>query len=575
MTIRLSIRETLGPLAAQRTPLRILRVFQRYGLVPPMGVRTCLQLLENRLPPQNNHFSYTHGEKKRVKNRTTAVVDNYKKIKEGKWYSYLHKNIITPQKIWHPSDLSDLVGILKVAAQKGVTVKAVGSGHSFSDVYNTRGWLIDTHNIKGIVPLRTLWLKKRPMGFDGKVIEDLRSLIQIKSGTTIKDLNTLLEQTGDALYNMGGYDGQTFIGAASTSTHGTGITLPPLCDMILSLVIVTEGGKTYRIEPTNGITNVTEYPTSQPKLIQDDDTFYSVIVSMGCMGVVYSVIIQTRKAYVLREKRKVAYWGKLKKKLEQNNFRGDGISTNRHYNVLINPYISRSLLGFVHKDKRLCLINTINEVNETVPDDRPARTADSSLEKCIVRKLRFMDSEEIARTMNVSFDFLALRNTFNYINKSYKTFIAGGVGIGGYAAEWSFPLSESLKALDVIFRTLNEAKQKGEQIESGPISLRYVRRSKAYLSPQYGRDSCMIELISVYATPGWPGDYVLMHRFYDRLIQIGGRPHWGLEFNDITNDSGLVNSLYPKFGAWLRVYQRFNRNGTFNNAFTDRLGISM
>ena len=550
MPSKIYIRRILKPIAAGRTPLRIRRTLERYELDPSIGVRRCLRILEDRQPSHDNRFEYSDKIKDEIRKRTINVVDHYSKIRNGKWYSYIHKNIVTPQKIQHPKNLADLKKLVADATEKTITVKAVGSGHSFSDIFSTRGWLIDTHSMSGELPLKSGWLKKHPLGFNDKIIDNLNSLIRIKAGTTIEDLNNILEKKGQALYNMGGYDGQTFMGAASTSTHGTGITLPPFCDMILSLVLVTEKGKAYRIEPKNGITDSAKYPVSEPELIQDNDTFYSVIVSVGCMGVIYSVIIQTRKAYVLQEKRRVKYWHDLKKRLTQNRFRGDEITTNRHYNVLINPYISRSILGLLHKDKRVCLVNTINEVDETVPDDRPARTADSSLERLIARELKFMDPEELARTINVTFDLLALGNLFNYTNKSYKTFIAGGVGIGGYAAEWSFPLNKSLMALEAIFKTLDKAAKDGEQVETGPISLRYVKRSKAYLSPQYGRDTCMIELLSLYGTPGRPADYVLMHRFYDALIQLDGRPTgaWNSTISPMKVDSSAPCTRNGKTG---------------------------
>ncbi len=53
-----------------------------------------------------------------------------------------------------------------------------------------------------------------------------------------------------------------------------------------------------------------------------------------------------------------------------------------------------------------------------------------------------------------------------------------------------------------------------------------------------------------------------------------GRPHMGKHF---TLDRDDLADLYPRFegeGGWLQTYRRFNAFGTFNNDFTEQLGIS-
>ncbi len=82
---------------------------------------------------------------------------------------------------------------------------------------------------------------KGPLSWPTYDPENNHALIEIEAGITIHDLNKTLEQRDLGLMNMGGYDGQTIIGATSTSTHGSGITLPPFPDMVRSLVLATTG----------------------------------------------------------------------------------------------------------------------------------------------------------------------------------------------------------------------------------------------------------------------------------------------------------------------------------------------
>jgi len=137
-------------------------------------------------------------------------------------------------------------------------------------------------------------------------------LIEVGGGITIKELNNKLDERELGLINMGGYNAQTIVGVISTSTHGSGIKLVPFCDMVRSIVIAVTGKyqgqgdsdvNFFRIEPTNGITNPKKYKSSKIILIQDDDCFYSVCCSMGCFGVIYSVVLEVRNKYYLKEKR--------------------------------------------------------------------------------------------------------------------------------------------------------------------------------------------------------------------------------------------------------------------------------
>ena len=78
-----------------------------------------------------------------------------------------------------------------------------------------------------------------------KVIEvddpKYQNLVEIEAGVKIHEFMALLASVGLGLQNIGGYDGQSMAGVMGTSTHGSGITLPPICDQVVSLVLVCTG----------------------------------------------------------------------------------------------------------------------------------------------------------------------------------------------------------------------------------------------------------------------------------------------------------------------------------------------
>jgi hypothetical protein len=118
--------------------------------------------------------------------------------------------------------------------------------------------------------------------------------------------------------------------------------------------VVSSEGKVYRIEPSDGITDLDKYRSKQSEieLRQDDDWFNSVVVGLGCMGVVYSVTLAVRDKHWLSEARIVSTWTLVKADL----VKGEVLEKNLHYEVLVNPY---RLNG-----EHTCLVTTRNEITE-------------------------------------------------------------------------------------------------------------------------------------------------------------------------------------------------------------------
>ena len=103
----------------------------------------------------------------------------------------------------------------------------------------------------------------------------------------------------------------------STSTHGSGIAFGPLCEFIKSIEIVGDGGKLFRVEPSvasnQSLTDPVAWEQAHPdrarfELIQDDRWFNAVIVGMGCLGIIYAVVLEVREAFLLKETRTLATW---------------------------------------------------------------------------------------------------------------------------------------------------------------------------------------------------------------------------------------------------------------------------
>lgn len=66
-----------------------------------------------------------------------------------------------------------------------------------------------------------------------------KQMLKAGCGATVRDINTFLDRQDLSLWIMGGYDGQTIVGAVSTSTHGSGINYKPFPDYVQELTLLT------------------------------------------------------------------------------------------------------------------------------------------------------------------------------------------------------------------------------------------------------------------------------------------------------------------------------------------------
>ena len=575
-----------------------------------------------------------------------------------RWENQIANQIVEPLEYLKPSNLGAVYDILIRADKNKLGVRAAGSGHSYSDVATTPDLFIDTHSLNAVASesspiagqLRqedikpewqaaTMKAKWKPMpdvppvevdsSMDDimavrEVAENNTLLVETESGIKLRDLNKKLNAMDLGLPNMGGYDGQTLIGAISTSTHGSGIDLGPFPEMIRSIVIATTGkwngtvisGSSsgpvnfYRIERTNGITDPDKYKQNQSQyrnsgldiqLIQDDDCFEAVMVTMGTMGVIYSVVVEVMQFYYMTETREKFPMDHVMKSLEPDPNDPKKIPAilrrYRNYGLMVSPYpmdgndVIDMAPGTPTSDYYKHIESTDYKRNITQPpingesedkEDKPRNPINAILGqfelsfKILVVILNLVP-KLAPRIIKGSLNGMTDRN---YVRKYQDIYTTGISGKAGFAMEIGFPVQDKdgnytdvhLKAaLDRIFEVAQTARLEGDQFQTSPFAIRFVKSSKANMSMMNGVDTVMLELDMVAGS--YAGQEVV-NRIQHHLYDLGGRPHWGLEFDQLTGNNDLLTQMYPEYPKWKKVYDQFNAKGTFNNATTNRLGLS-
>src|SRR4051812_34262729 len=120
------------------------------------------------------------------------------------WRNWTGDQRCVPARIERPRDRGDLIERVKRATDQGLTVRAVGAGHSFTDVACTGGVLFEMGELSRVLE-----------------VQSDAGLVKIEAGIGLRALSELIWGHGMALEKLGDIDKQTISGAGATRTHRT------------------------------------------------------------------------------------------------------------------------------------------------------------------------------------------------------------------------------------------------------------------------------------------------------------------------------------------------------------------
>ncbi len=480
------------------------------------------------------------------------------------WHNATSNVEVTPLRFFYPEDKDDIIEIIKDAEQKGLRVRAVGSGHSFSEATICKDYLLSMKKMDEVFRTPKSDLKEE---FKEK------HLVSIEAGIILMVLNKKLDAMGLALPNMGAVDFQTVSGALLTGTHGTGIKQPAFPDMVRSLKLVGTGGALIQIEPSDGMTDATTHSQqSSLKLIQDDKTFYSAILSLGAFGIIYEVTMEIKQTFWLQEKRYIKKWSKLKEELQSGEFMA--LVENTDFVAFrANPYKI--------KGDHTCAIVEQNIVRE---EDKPKgfmslqrnliSTIFGDIEYLIESTIRQMNrkpqnaGKTIERALNATKDI-------SYFAKSHKVLYQSGLAVirHGISSEFAFDANaeKMVEVLERIFLQASINAKNGKLYQSSHIPVRFVPPSKAYLSSAYKRKTAYIDVPLLHNTIG---DFEILERYQEMMIGLGGIPHWGKVNNKLYERNDFIKSKFKDWKIWSDLRKQLDPKGTFLNDFVVKMGLS-
>ncbi|XP_075474722.1 L-galactono-1,4-lactone dehydrogenase, mitochondrial-like isoform X1 [Primulina tabacum] len=197
-----------------------------------------------------------------------------------------------------PESLAELESIVKDCNEKKKKIRPVGSGLSPNGIGLTRAGMVNLALMDGVLD-----------------VDKKTRRVRVQAGIRVQQLVDGIKEHGLTLQNFASIREQQIGGIVQVGAHGTGATLPPIDEQVISMKLVT---------PAKGTIEVSKE--------KDPELFYLVRCGLGGLGVVAEVTLQCVERQELFEHTYVSNMKDLKRNHKKL------LSENKHLKFLYIPY---------------------------------------------------------------------------------------------------------------------------------------------------------------------------------------------------------------------------------------------
>ncbi len=423
----------------------------------------------------------------------------------GVWRNWAGNVAVRPVRDVAPASVDELRAVVRQAAEDGLAVKPVGSGHSFSDTAATEGVLIRPDRLTGI-----------------RTIDRNAGIVTVEAGTRLSDLNAALARRGLSLTNMGDIMVQTVAGATSTGTHGTGRDSAAIAAQIRGLELVTADGSLL---------------TCSEK--ENPEVFASARIGLGALGVVTAITFAVEPLFLLTAHDEPMTFDRVTATFDELH------ADNEHF----------EFYWFPHTDN----CNTLRNNRSTGPL-APTGRFRGWFEDEFLSNGVFQAANSLGRAVPAAVPAIArvssrALSARTYTDIPYKVFTSPR-RVKMIEMEYALPREALIDAL----RELKATVDRSDLRISFPVEVRTAPADDITLSTASGRES---GYIAVHTYRGMP-----FREYFAAAERIftayGGRPHWGKLH---TRDADYFAAAYPRFGEFTALRDRLDPDRRFGNAY--------
>ncbi|HEX5534337.1 MAG TPA: D-arabinono-1,4-lactone oxidase [Actinomycetales bacterium] len=432
----------------------------------------------------------------------------------GAWTNWAGTATATPLQVAHPRDEAELAAVVAAAAARGLRVKPVGSGHSFTPVAVTDGVQVRLDLLSGI---------ERIDHPDADT-----HLVRVRAGTPLHRLNPLLADAGLAMTNLGDIDRQTISGAVATGTHGTGARFGGLATQVVGLRVVLADGSVVECSEDR-----------EPEL------FAAARLGLGALGVVTELTLQCVPAFRLHADERPM---PLQHVLQNLDELADG---NDHFEFYWFPHTTR----------------TLTKRNNRLPGSAPVKRLprwrswvdDELLSNGVFELTNRLSSRVPAAVPIVNEVTSRALSARELTCASYDVFVSSR-RVRFREMEYAVP-REALRHLLTELRRLVAGSSFTLPF---PVEIRFAAADDVWLSTAYGRETAYVAVHQYHRL-----DH---HEYFQAFEQIacaaGGRPHWG-KLHGLAEKQ--LRELYPRFDDFIAVRDRLDPHRVFGNDYLTRV----
>jgi FAD-linked oxidoreductase len=426
-----------------------------------------------------------------------------------RWRNWAGDQFCNPRVVERPRSIDELSAALARAASSGLRVRAVGAGHSFSEIACSEEVLVRLDRLANVLD-----------------VDVAGGLVRVQAGITIRELSRRLETYGLALENLGDIDVQSIAGAISTATHGTGARLCNISAQVAELTLVLADGSTL--------------VCSQER---DAEVFRAARVGLGALGVIAEVTLRCVPAFTLRGVDAPA-------PLEETLERFDELALeNDHFEFFVFPYCDTALT---------------RKNNRTEQPPRPRGKLAAYTNDILLTNHAFGLFCRAGRLLPGAIPQLnrlvtRLAGSSERVDRSAAIFASPRL-VRFTEMEYALPREHTPQA---VRRVLELVAQRGLAVPF-PIEVRTVAPDDALLSTAAGRDSGFVA-VHMFEGMEWRPYFETVEAIMDEL---GGRPHWGKRH---FQTAATLRGRYPEWDRFQAVRAKLDPRGVFGNAWTDRV----
>ncbi|GAB2719956.1 D-arabinono-1,4-lactone oxidase [Streptomyces bullii] len=408
-----------------------------------------------------------------------------------------------------PASVDELAEAVRRAAEDGLRVKAVGTGHSFTSIAATDGVLIRPQLLTGI-----------------RGIDRENMTVTVEAGTPLKRLNLALAREGLSLTNMGDIMEQTVSGATSTGTHGTGRESGSIAAQIRALELVTADGSVL---------------TCSEK--ENPEVFAAARIGLGALGIVTAITFAVEPIFLLTAREEPLPFDGVLARFDEL------WAENEHFEFYWFPHTGNT--------------NTKRN-NRSAGPERPVSRLKGWFEDEFLSNGVFQAANWVGRAVPATIPAIAqisskALSARSYTDIPYKVFTS--------PRRVRFVEMEYAVPREAVVETLRELKamvdRSGLRI-SFPVEVRTAPADDITLSTASGRDSAYIAVHMFRGTP-----YQRYFTAAERIFTAHeGRPHWGKVH---TRDAEYFSRVYPRFDEFTALRDRLDPDRRFHNDYLRRV----